>query len=267
MTIYKGRVNCRKLADTIHDILVAEGYKEISTEITTNGRVYVSSSTNEDKFFIQVLDTKERYLTMGVYEEYIPSDTAGLPGTFNNGLNSASVVWNSSYNDNRFEVDYVINATNKRVLIWVSGMRAETGTMNSISYFGLPKRFATGDKDGTFAGFTMTANGYTNRYNTFNSLRSRNKEANYPYSMDYYMPGRSLGWGNKLFFSPIVVGSTAEGARGELEGIHIIERTDKNTEILHGDTFTHDGKNYMLVTPTNVGYDLLRVTYDYLIEI
>lgn len=267
MGIYKGRVNCRKFADTIHDILIAEGYKEISTEITTNGRVYVSSSTNEDKFFIQMIDTKDRFLTMGVYEDYTPSETSGLPGTFANGMNQPSVVWNSTYNYDRMEVNYVINATNKRVLIWVEGMKAETGSVNSISYFGLPRRYASDDKDGTFAGFTTTANGFTNRYNTFNSLRSRNKEANHPYQLDYYLPSRSLGWGNKLFFSPIIVGSTAEGARGELEGIQVIERTDKLTEIIHGDTFTHDGKDYMLVTPTAIGYDLLRNIYDYLIEI
>ena len=267
MTIYKGRVNCRKLADTIHGILIKEGFKEISTEITTNGRVYQSSATNEDKFYLQMIDPKDRYLRMGVYEDYTPSPTVGLPGTFTNGMYQDSVLWNSTYNYDRMEVDYIINASNKHVLIWVSGMRAETGSVNTITYLGLPKRYATSDKDGTFAGFTSTANGWTNRYNTFNSLRSRNMEANYPYQLDFYMPTRSIGWGKRLFFSPIIVGSTAEGARGELQGIQVVERTDKTVELLHGDTFVYDGKNYMLVTPTAHGYDLLRNTYDYLIEI
>ena len=267
MAIYKGKVKCREFSKVLHDILIEVGYTEISTEITTDGRVYVSSTTDDDKFYIRIQDPASRYLTVGVYEEYTPNVTSGLPGTFGNGILASCIIWNSSNADARVELNYIINATNKRVIVYVSGLPAEGGQMNSLTYIGLPNRVSVNDKDGRFAGLSYTSNGPYNNPGTFYSLRNRNLTALPAYLVDHYMPARSVGWGAKIFFSPMLIGSVAEGHRGTLDGIRIIEKVDHKMEIMPGDTFVHDGKSYMLITPTSHGYDTLHTGYDYLIEI
>lgn len=268
MTIYKGRVGCRDLAMLIHSILLNEGYTEISSEVSNDGRVYKSPSTNgEDLFYIQIKDPRSIYLQVGVYEIYTPDVVNGIPGKFLNGIVGNPIMWNRNASPDRCDVNYVINATSKRVIVYVEGQRAEPNTVNSLTYIGLPKRASSIDKQGTFAGLAYTAWGPYDNHNIFYSLRNRSNSPLFPYNMEFYMPRRSYGWGGKLFFSPILIGSRAEGNRGTLEGIMILEKTDASSEISPGDTFSHEGKNYMLISPTSYSHDTLHTGYDYLIEI
>lgn len=268
MTIYKGRVGCRDLAMLIHAILINEGYTEISSEISNDGRVYKSPSTNEeDLFYIQIKDTRTISLQVGVYERYTPDLVNGIPGTFLNGIAGSPIMWNSSASPDRCDVTYIINATSKRVVVYVTGQKAEPGSMNSLTYIGLPSRISSKDKLGTFAGLAYTAYGPYDSHSFFYALRNRSNTPLFAYNMDFYLPRRSYGWGNKLFFSPIYIGSKPEGNRGILDGIFILEKTDAGSEISSGDTFTHEGKNYMLISPTSYSNDTLHTGYDYLIEI
>lgn len=268
MTIYKGRVGCRDLAMLIHAIMLNEGYKEISSEISNDGRVYKSPSVDgQDLFYVQIKDTRAVSLQVGVYESYTPDLVNGIPGKFLNGIVGNSIIWNMTASPDRCDVNYIINATGKRVIVYVEGQRAEPASINSITYIGLPNRVSDKDKLGTFAGLTYTASGPYDNHSFFYSLRNRSNTPLFPYNMEFYMPRRSYGWGKKLFFSPIFIGSKAEGNRGSLDGIMIIEKTDASAEISHGDAFTHEGKNYMLVTPSSYSYDTLHTGYNYLIEI
>lgn len=269
MTIHKGKVNSRQLANLFHTVLLAEGYTEHSSEIGTDGRVYRSPSVNgEDLFFIQLKDLKGFSFQVGVYEMYTANATHGLPGTFLNGvIGSNSIIWNAGNTADRMDVSYVINVTKERMIVYVEGQRAETGFMNSLTYLGLPKRSSSNDKFGTFAGIANTAYGNYSVTNTFHALRNRPGTPAFPYNLDFYMPKRSYGWGGRLFFSPIFIGSKVEGTRGILDGILIAEKTDALAEISHGDTFPYDGKNYMLIVPTVYGNGTLNTANDYLIEI
>lgn len=268
MTIYKGKVGCRDLAMLIHSILINEGYTEISSEVSNDGRVYKSPSTDgSDLFYIQIKDTRLTSLQVGVYEKYTPDLVNGIPGVFLNGIVGNPIMWNASASPDRCDVTYIINATGKRVIVYVAGQRAEPSTMNSLTYIGLPARISDKDKEGTFAGLAYTAYGPYDSHNYFYALRNRSNTPLFPYNMDFYMPRRSYGWGGKLFFSPIYIGSPAEGNRGILDGIMILEKTDAKSEISAGDTFVHEGKNYMLISPTSYSNDTLHIGYDYIIEI
>lgn len=266
MGIYRGRVNCRKLADTIHSALIAEGYEQISSNLITDGCVYKTIGTNgTSEFYIKLKDPIDRYLSIGIYEKYEPNATATLSGTFTNGYENNYIIWNRTYNENRFEVNYIFNITKDRAIIFVEGMKAESGSINSLIYIGLPNRYSNKDIDGTFAGIGFTASG--DNTSSWRALRNRAKTRIAYYAFNFYPIGRSYGWGNQLFLSPIYLGSGVEGGRGELDAIFMVEQTDKNNEIQHMDTFVKDGKTYLLISPSSYSYSNLPINREYVIQI
>lgn len=268
MTVYKGQVGCRQLAQVLHDALIAEGYQESSSDITTDGRVYSSLGTdNQSLFFIRIKDPKSNYLTIGIYEKYDPNPTNGLPGVFTNGFDGDNITWNTSGTADRIKVNYIFNVTLDRVIIYVDGMKAEPNKANSLTYIGLPKRYDANDKGGNFAGMAFTTRGPFNSHNTWRALRNRALVPQSDYEMDFYNVARSYGWGKQLFFSPIFIGRDDEGARGELDGLYHLEKTDANIEVQPGDTFVKDGKTYMVIDPYDWGSDTLYHAYDYVIEL
>lgn len=268
MTIYKGRVGCRKIATTLHGLLLTEGYQEISSDIVTNGRVYKSTGidgTNE--LYFNLKDPSSNYLTIGVYEKYVPNPINGLAGVFTNGYEGNSIVWNSSASAEREEVDYVFNINKDRLIIFIEGMKAEPNRRNSLTYIGMPLRYDKDDKGNGFAGIAYTAYGSTTTNMLWKVLRNRALQAQDNYLMDFYLPSKSYGWGGRVLFSPLFLGTTAEGARGELDGLLIAEKTEPNTEMQHGDVFVRNGKTYMLIVPISYGSYSLSPGYDYIIEI
>ena len=270
MTILKGKVNCRQLPAVLHTALTTEGFTEISSEITNDGRVYRSPSVNgEDLFFIQIKELKAASLQVAVYEKYTPNPVNGMPGTFLNGVTgSNAIAWNNTSLIDRLDVNYIINVNKRRMIVYVEGLRAEVGNVSSLLYIGIPQRISDKDNAGTFAGIAASTYAPVNSdIGGFSALRNRANATAFMYNLDFYMPKRSYGWGKKMFFSPVFIGNKIEGNRGILDGIHIIEKVDKAAEMSAGDTFTQDGKNYMLVSMPAYGNATLPATYDYLIEI
>jgi hypothetical protein len=78
MAVYQGRVNCRDFFNTLHSILIAQGYQEISSDVSTDGRVYKSmGESGQDEFYIRIKDPVNNYLIVGIYEKYVPNSTPG----------------------------------------------------------------------------------------------------------------------------------------------------------------------------------------------
>lgn len=271
MSIYKGRVNCRDLTSFLHTVLTREGFVDVSSEVTTDGRVYRSSSVgNEDLFYMQIREMKSYYLECGIYESYTPNAIPGVPGQFGSGYKVNSVAWGGavSASNDLHDLDYVINVDKKRLLIYLSAMKSQPARISSVTYLGLPTRLNATDKDGFFAGITGSAFSIYANNHTFYPLRDRSKVVKAPYTLEFYKPNRSYGWGSQLFFSPLFVTKSNEGFRGVLDGLFVIEKTDKNYEVSAGDTFMQDGKNYMVISPEYTGDSLLHPSlFDYILEI
>lgn len=268
MTVYKGRIAGRKFAEKLYDFFIAQGYKEISSDKNNDGFVfYTMGADGKNPFYIQIKDesTSIGIIRVGVYEKYTPNTVPGLSGTFENGYNTASVMWNYTTSLSRIQLDYVVNINNERAIIFVEGLKLETWTQNSLVYLGLPKRYDSNDVNGNSAGMLATTNAYINSP-VWRALRSRSLTPLFNYSYDYYYPARSYAPNNNLFFSPILIGNSDEGARGELDGIYVVEPVNLPYDIQHGDTFQKNGKTYMFIHPTLYSR-IAAPNTDYVIEI
>jgi hypothetical protein len=268
MTVYKGKVNCRQLASLINDKLLAEGYTQISSNIPTDGMVFYSKGMDgTSDFYIKLIDPVNFSLTVGIYEKYVPNANQGIAGVFTNGYEAPCIRWNYGAQSARYDVNYIMNITKDRFIIFVEGMLMETYACNVLTYVGLPKRYDPNDSNGNFAGLASTS--YSDKAGWSGSwcaLKNRALVNQQRYDQDYYLPNRSFGWASKLFYSPIFLGTSAEGPRGELDGL-IMEMVDQNNEIRHLDTFTKNGKTYTVIVPASNGNVYLNPGYVYLMEV
>lgn len=270
MVVYQGKRKAEDFIYLLDEIFKKQGFTEVSTEKTTDGYVYKSSDTEDNLFYIRVKNdvSISRLVSIGVYETYTPGESNGLPGTFSEGsVMHSCIIWATS-SLTGLEVDYVITANNKSFVIFVEGPRAFSGSINSLTYVGMPSKLDGKDLSGTFAGVLYTANGAVNNPNTFYSLRNRAEVKQSPYILDYYNVRRSYGWGEKLFSSQILVGARTEGARGLLTGIHTIEKLNRNYEAEHKNEMMMNGKKVKIIIPSQYGNTTLSPSNtDYLIEI
>jgi hypothetical protein len=268
MTIYKGRIKCRDFASKLHEILTTEGYQEISSELVTDGRVYSTLGSDlKNPFFVNIKDEINNYLTVGVYEKYTPNPTQGIAGVFSNGYESGCIMWNSNVNHSRLEVDYIVNITLDRIIIFAEGMVAEPNSVSSLTYIGTPKRYSDQDIKGGSAAIAFTTRGSFNDPGAWRCLRDRGNNPISTYQQRFYRPNRAYGWGWKLFFSPIFITHPAEGPRGELEALYLVDTLHDDTEARHKDTFDRDGKKFMIIKPTNYGSSTLNPSYHYIMEV
>lgn len=267
MTIYKGKVKYKELIVRLQNALVAEGYTQVSSDPVTEWVYRSPAQPGFDPFFIKLKDPLiGAYLTIGIYEMYTPNVTNGLPGTFGNGYEGTGIAWNTSGQPDRTEVDYLFNISARRAVILTEGMKAESGNLKNILYIGFPIRYDQNDKQAYAAAMASTCRApHSGAY--WRALRNRALVVQQNYEYDFYPVARSIGWAKKLFFSPLFLGTNAEGARGELDGLYIMEKGDASYELTHGDTFSRDGKTYMVFTPSANGNSSLPSGYDYLIEI
>jgi hypothetical protein len=272
VTVYKGKINGRQFANFLRDKLIAEGYSQISSNIPTDGMVFYSKGSNgTSDFYIKLVDQVSSYLTIGIYEKYVPAANSGIAGAFTNGYDENCIRWDTrtltaaAYD--RVSLNYILNITKDRVIIFVEGLPLESGAINTLTYIGLPKRYDPNDINGNFAGLVGTAYTDTGWQSNWGALRNRALLARQAYPFDFYLPVRSYGWASKLFFSPIFLGSSVEGARGELDGLSIMEAIDQNNEIRHLDTFAKNGKTYQVIVPTTNSYYHLNPAYTYLMEV
>lgn len=269
MTVYQGKINCRQLSNLIRDKLLAEGYTQISSNITTDGLVFYSKGTNDaSDFYVKLKDPVSSYLTIGIYEKYVPDVNNGIAGVFTNGYEAGCIRWNYNTQAARFDVNYILNITKDRIIIFVEGMKLESWTCNTLTYIGLPKRYDPTDVNGNFAGLACTSFGDKAGWSlNWSALRNRALVSQPAYTMDFYMPVRSYGWASKLFYSPIFLGRNDEGPRGEMDGLMIMEVVDQENEIRHLDTFAKNGKVYVAIVPYNSGTYYLSPGYTYLMEV
>ncbi|MNE69291.1 hypothetical protein D3C80_1650080 [compost metagenome] len=91
----------------------------------------------------------------------------------------------------------------------------------------------------------------SDKKNQWIALRNRALILNSPYEIDGYWPDNAFGWGEKLFFTPLYIGSSAEGPRGELNSLYSLNAPPKENQCpnyQHCDTFKKDGKTYMILS-------------------
>lgn len=270
MPVYKGKINARQFATLLNTILVDAGYTEISSNKSTDGFVYKSmGESGTDEFYVRIFDPNSNRLKVSIAEKYKPNTVLGIEGTFTNYYDTDCITWNTTIGDARLEIQYVININKDRIIIFVSGNPAEANYCKSLSYIGLPKRYDPNDKGAGFAGITGTTRMPWNNEQNWVALRNRAQSTIFAYNTAAYIPAKAVGWNNQLFFSPIIIGSSAEGPRGELDGLYQIKSIDENNEVLHGDTFTQGGKTYMIieVNPVYNSTETLSQVYDYVIEV
>lgn len=248
MAIYRGSVAARLLVQTIHDAITANGWTYVQSSIGDDGRVYKTTGiSGQNEFFIQIVDLATYYLRVGVWEKYT-AGAVGMPGTFTQGYQRDIIAWNRSQTSQNLIVDYIINVNKDRIILHVQGRKVDTNWCSSLSYIGLPKRYDTADTGPYFAGMAYSTAGLHGE--GWRSLRNRALIVQPMYTFDYYSSPRAIGWGEKVFFSPVVIGNTDEGPRGELSGLYTMTAAT-SYEARHQDEFTRDGKRYMIISRDN----------------
>lgn len=246
MTVHRGRAKAKDMLETLNTIMKGAGYQEISSYPAVEGRVYKTMGENgTSEFYIQLLPVTSHYITVSVHEKYVPNAVNGAAGTFTNSRTTTSIVWSTSSLP-EIDVDYIINITKDRVIIFVEGEENDTRSTSGLSYIGLPIRYGAEDTTGNFAGIAAIG-GATNIGNNWYALRGRALTMQLAYTYSYYTPTRSFGMGDQLFSSPMVLVHGDEGARGELDDMLIIRIPDGAYETRHKDTFVREGKNYIIL--------------------
>lgn len=240
----------------LDEILKANGYTEIATERTNDGYVYKSMGVSgQDEWYVRFKDPVDNYLNFGVYDKYTPNAQFGMAGTFGNGIYPrTSLTWNKAATQNRHNVDYVININANRIIIFLQGMITETSWCGGVTYIGLPTRYDPTDLGSSFAG-VATNHRSESATDAWLCLKNRKGTANYEYNWDYYQPTKSLGWNNQFFFSPLYIGSTDEGPRGQLDALFIMKPPNETWEVRHLDRFVKNGKNYMIINGNQPKYN------------
>lgn len=269
MTIHKGRINCRQFSQLLHNLLLTHGYKAILSDAITDGRIYENPDMGEGHFYIQIKELNSYRLQVGIYESYTPADAQNnIPSAFGNGFSSYSIAWSSNSHHDLYDVNYIIHIDERHLLIYVEGTKIHPSRIQTLTYIGLPKKIDPNDKSPYFAGMTYSDQGsLPSNTDKWIALRNRQDIKQFYYDLDYYDTKKSYGHGEKLFFSPIFIGSNTEGVRGMLEGIYIMSRANPDFHIQDKDEFVLNGKQYRLLRLTGNGNRTLNTNYDYLIEI
>lgn len=265
MSVYQGVVPHTELPIKIDEILTAEGYQQVSSNIESDGYVYKSNGIDGKKeMYVYVKTLNSNSLIMGINEKYTPSNP-GLSGTFSSvGYEKDFVVWNSSFSSQNV-VNYILNVNKDRIIFYAEGELFNTSRRDTITYIGLPARYDDKDITSDFAGIIGTSNSYGS--SAWYALRNI---ANVPisnYSTTMYSMNKSLTWGEEIFASPIFLYRSDEGMRGELEGLKIVS-SDSANRLVHRDVIIKDGKKYMFIVLTSQSSPYgLPSSYNYLMEI
>lgn len=270
MTIYKGTIKADQFYNKICELLLIEGFQEVTINQSNEGRVfYTQGVSGKDTFYIQLYKPYTGSINIGVYEGYNNDGTG--KGAFQNGNQYVYINWmaDTSTQETTYSVKYVINVNKDRLLVYVEGLYPNSNKMVSLTYAGLPKRYDPKDLSGyaAFVAGTSTIKSQTN-HNT-KLIRDRSLTKNVEYLATAMDLGAQPGWTNKLFRSPIYIyhrtNGAFEGMRGELEGIFYVPKNDT----VNGDIVTENGKQYMLVKPSFNSYTtgILYGQWFYAIEI
>lgn len=248
MGVYRGSVNCLQLMQKIHDAIVAEGWQYIPGSVSGDGRIYKTTGiSGQNEFFVQFQDPQNVSIGVGIWEKYT-AGAVGVAGTFSQGYQRSTITWTKGNFNANWIVDYIVNVNKDRIIIHVQGRKTDPNWCTSLTYLGLPKRYDAADTGPYFAGMAYSTMGTSGE--GWRALRSRALTVQPMYLMDWYTAPRSIGWGEKVFFSPIVIGSTDEGPRGELSGLYSMT-TATSYEARHYDEFTKDGKRYIILSKEN----------------
>lgn len=244
MALYKGRIPVLDLEKKIEELLTANGYEQISSNLD-QGYVFRSLGiSGEDEFFIRIVKnaSNPHQLSIYRYNSYVPGQP-GINGTFGGG-NGVTVQWTTSTAKD-YELDYHMNVTKDRFILMVEPEQGFGGTP-VIMGVGLPKRYDSKDKGGRFAGI-WSAGSSSSTSKVFNAAYGRDYNTNKTYSYYTYVLSTPMTTGGDIFLSPIIIGDSVEGPRGEMEDIYAVATPDTNNDFRHGDTFVRNGETYMLV--------------------
>lgn len=245
MTILQGRVKANEMMAMLHTTLTKEGYKEISSNVATDGKVYKTDGENgTSTFYIQLIDYAH-YISVSVYEKYTPDASIGLAGVFVNGRVLQSIIWSNTILP-QLDVDYIINVNKDRMIIYAEGESTDSRSTAGLTYVGLPIRYDSKDTTGNFAGIAALGS-VGNVGVAWYALKGRAITPQTAYTYSYYTPTKSFGMGNQLFASPIILGNASEGPRGEIDDLLIVKTPDGTYEARHRDTFIRDGKTYVMI--------------------
>lgn len=269
MTIYKGTIKADQFYNKICELLLKEGFQEVTINQSNEGRVfYTQGLSGKDTFYIQLYKQYLGSINIGVYEGYNNDGTG--KGVFQNGNQYVYINWmqDVSTNESTYSVKYVINVNKDRLLIYVESLHI-TNKIVSLTYAGLPKRYDPKDLSGYAALVAGTSVVKIASAHQTKMIRDRSLAKNVEYIATAMDLGAQPGWTNKLFRSPIYLyhrtNGAFEGLRGELEGIFYIPKNDT----VNGDIVTENGKQYMLVRPWNnaTATGILTASWFYAIEI
>jgi len=231
--------------------MINEGYTEISSNVGLDGRVYKSTEGGNNEFYIQFKDTTVGYITVGFYEKYTPG-TSGVAGVFGAGQTQNCLVWDRATPASDAKLSYIMNIDISRVIIQCEGYKNNgANACTSLTFVGMPIRYDSNDKGPNFGGVAGTTGTDSNiPTGSWKALRNRVLTQNAFYPLDYYMPTKSFGWGENIFYSPMFIGSADEGPRGEFPAIYALE-AGVNTEFQHYDVFKRDGKTFIILSTAN----------------
>ncbi|SYX83993.1 hypothetical protein [Paenibacillus alvei] len=249
MTAYAGRTSAREFLNKIHECMIAEKYKLVFGNSTNGEFVYKSPN---DNFFIQFLDPKSNCLHVGFYDNYTVLQE-GEPGITSKGQKQECITWNKSSEDD-VQIAYIMNISPSFVIIQCEGLKVDKDCCSSLTYIGMPKCYDDKDnKTPDFGGIAGTTRMKTNKTSQWPALRNRALKADSFYKIDGYWPENSCGWGDSIFYTPLYIGNSDEGLRGELHCLYGLKANSRK-EFHHYDTFQNDGKYYIILS-TDDDYD------------
>ena len=219
-----------------------------------------------------------------IVENYNPSTTTGANGTFNNLLHCGHryhIVddWNnSSYST--MVLHYRISITKDRVIITTSNGVALTRneSIRAFTYLGLMKRYSE-ELDSTASVIATNYDYPSNNYGWIRSLRNKQLVSGGIYTPKYrnfINDAIYKGWGGKFFATHIPLHASAEGYRGELDGVLVTpyhyDLSAQGRNVPENGYVTIEGKEYLsLYKPQyhqnrNNNFDENTVAYAFLIE-
>jgi hypothetical protein len=160
-------------------------------------------------------------------------DVSGVVGTY---TNTRTVSLFTAVVDTNLLIDYDLSVTKDRIILGTRGDIYSNGSIQMVTYIGLPKRYST-----EAASMASCIGVSYQGDNGVRTLQDINGTVNYNiYQGQSVISPLNPGWGTLYNANPIILTNPQEGARGELIDILALPTSGVN----QGDTITINGVVY-----------------------
>lgn len=178
--------------------------------------VYTSKGSTGNERIVLVLrpGTNGFNFVAGMARDYTPGaiNTAGAFDT----LDTQNVEYFTSVQNENTMVTYDLSVTRDRVIIHVQGDKLVAAWANTVIFLGMPLRYDINDKKCV----VKSASEDDTLNNACRVLEDSIGQTLQSYTWYYIASPANPSWGNNYFVETFHFGKTAEGLRGEIDGLY-----------------------------------------------